>query len=102
MNEREVYSFKLTSGEEIIAKVFEDRLNDDYFDLEDPRILMMASNGNLSLSPVILFSANPDKPLFLNKTSVACWSKYIREELKNGYMNSVSKLVIPNKSIIMG
>jgi hypothetical protein len=100
MEELEVYSFKLISGEEIISKVFEE--GDNYFSLKDARMLMMSQNGNLSLMPVIMFAADPDKLLTLNKSAIAFQSKYIREELKTGYLSSVSKLIIPNKSIIMG
>jgi len=99
--EDEIYSFKLTTGEEIISKLIGEHWNNDYLILDEPRTLMMGQNGNLSLAPV-LFSADPTHHIFLSKSAIACWSKYIREELKTGYLSSVSKLVIPNKNIIMG
>lgn len=98
-----IICIKLNSGEEIISKVneFEDITKDDNIDLIEPRVLMAGPQGQLSLGP-LMFSTNPDKPTKLKISSISSYSEDVREEIKDGYIQSVSKLVIPNKSILMG
>lgn len=98
----QIVCIKLSSGEEIISKVNEyEKFTEDSFDLIEPRVLMAGPQGQLSLGP-LMYSANPDMPTKLKTSSIASWSENVREEIKNGYIQSVSKLVIPNKSILMG
>ncbi len=95
----QIFAFKLTSGEELISFVLsEDNTN---FLLENPRSLVINNRGELSLAPV-LFSADPNKPISLQKTAVACFTKELREELASQFAQSVSKLVLPNKNILLG
>jgi len=100
--EDNVYCIKLVSGEEIITKSNLMGINlPEYIDLIDARTLMAGPQGNMGLAPV-MFSADPEKPIKLLTSSIASWSDNPREEIKNGYLQSISKLIIPNKSILMG
>ena len=60
----EIVSFKLGSGEEIIAKVKEH--NDDTFELNKAVVLAMAPDGGMRLIPWLMSTNNDD--ILLNKT----------------------------------
>ena len=63
----EVVTFKLTSGEEIVAKLVEDGAA--YYKLSRPMVIGMGQQGP-GLMPY-LFTVHPDKDVKLNKSVVA-------------------------------
>jgi hypothetical protein len=65
--EGEVVTFKLTSGEELVAKLVEDGAV--YYKLSRPMVIGMGQHGP-GLMPY-LFTVNPDKDVKLNKSVVA-------------------------------
>lgn len=67
VTEGEVVTFKLTSGEEIVAKLVEDGTN--FYKLSRPMVIGMGHQGP-GLMPY-LFTVNPDKEVKLNKQVVA-------------------------------
>ena len=100
LEENQICSFKLISGEEIIAKVYkEDELS--YF-LQDSRVLFMASGGELKLAPV-MFSHDASKLITIFKTAVAAFSVSPKEDFMEAYKQAVSPIVMPaNRKIVMG
>ena len=62
----EVVTFKLTSGEELVAKLVED--TDAYYKLSRPMVIGMGQSGP-GLMPY-LFTVNPDKDIRLSKITV--------------------------------
>ena len=62
----EVVTFKLTSGEEIVAKLVDD--GPMHYRLSRPMVIAMGPNGP-GLMPY-LFTVNPDKEVKLNKGTV--------------------------------
>jgi hypothetical protein len=62
----EVVTFKLTSGEEIVAKLVDD--GPMHYKLSRPMVIAMGPNGP-GLMPY-LFTVNPDKEVKLNKGTV--------------------------------
>jgi hypothetical protein len=64
--EGEVVTFKLTSGEEIVAKLVEDGAA--YYKLSRPMVIGMGPQGP-GLMPY-LFTVSPDKEIKLNKSVV--------------------------------
>ena len=62
----EVITLKLTSGEEVVAKLVEE--TDVYYKLSKPMVLSMTQQG-VGLMPY-LFTVNPDKEVKLLKTTV--------------------------------
>jgi hypothetical protein len=62
----EVVTIKLTSGEEIVAKLVEE--TDTYYKLSRPMVIGMGQQGP-GLMPY-LFTVNPEKEVKLNKTTV--------------------------------
>ena len=66
VTEGEVITLKLTSGEEIVAKLVEDGAV--YYKLKNPQVIGMGPKGP-GLMPY-LFTVNPDKEIKLLKTTV--------------------------------
>jgi len=62
----EVITLKLTSGEELVAKLVEDAVS--YYKLKNPMVIGMSPKGP-ALMPY-LFTVNPDKEVKLAKTTV--------------------------------
>ena len=67
VSEGEVVTFKLTSGEELVAKLIEDGAA--YYKLSRPMVIGMGQQGP-GLMPY-LFTVHPDKEVKLNKNVVA-------------------------------
>lgn len=67
VSEGEVVTFKLTSGEEIVAKLVED--GPVFYKLSRPMVIGMGQQGP-GLMPY-LFTVHPDKEVKLNKSVVA-------------------------------
>jgi len=67
VSEGEVITIKLTSGEEIVAKLVED--GSAYYKLSRPMVIGMGAQGP-GLMPY-LFTVHPDKEVKLNKNVVA-------------------------------
>jgi hypothetical protein len=66
VTEGEVITLKLTSGEEIVAKLVEDAVS--YYKLSRPMVIGMGANGP-GLMPY-LFTVHPEKDVKLFKTTV--------------------------------
>lgn len=66
VTEGEVVTIKLTSGEELVAKLVED--GPVFLKLSRPLVLSMSPQG-IGMVPY-LFTVNPDKDIKLNKSTV--------------------------------
>jgi hypothetical protein len=64
----DVVTFKLTSGEEIIARINEDRTTE--YVLTKPMALINTPNGGLGMMPTPI-SSNPTESVVLNKHAVS-------------------------------
>ena len=64
-------SFKLASGEEIVARL--EKEDETYYTLKKPMVLIAQQEG-LGLAP-FMFSVSPDAKFMLRATSVSCVSK---------------------------
>lgn len=71
VQEQDIVSFKLVSGEEIIARI--EKLSDDSYTVTKPFALVPSQQG-LGLMPFVL-SVALDAKLVINKTAVVCFSK---------------------------
>jgi hypothetical protein len=78
-------SFKLTSGEEIIARL--DSEEEKSFSLSKPMVMVVQQEG-MGLAP-FMFSVNPDGKFFLQSSSVACIAK-TEEEISKQYLSQTS------------
>lgn len=97
INLNEVYTFKLASGEEFIAKVTGEE--PDRYTVTEPISTVIGPQG-LQMMPS-LFSANQDKPVLLNKTSIAMIAQS-RDDVRAKYIEATTGITTPTKSIITG
>ena len=81
-------SFKLSSGEEIVARLEEE--TDTYYTLRKPMVLIAQPEG-LGLAP-FMFSVSPDHKFNLRTSSVSCVSK-TQEDISKQYTATTSGIV---------
>jgi hypothetical protein len=93
----ETYTFKLTSGEEVLGKVLE--VQDHYISLKDPVSVAPGPQG-LGLMQS-MFTADPKDPARLNINNVTIYA-LTDESVKAKYIEATTGLVVPDKKIIMG
>ena len=89
----EVYTFKLNSGEELVARV--EASYGDELHISEP-VSIAPSQQGLGLIPSF-FTAEPKAEVRLNKNSVALYAP-----VKQKYIQALTGIVMPDKKIIMG
>lgn len=92
-----VYTFKLNSGEELIAKVVAD--SDHYVEIEHPVSVAPGPQG-MGLVPS-LFTADPDKNPRLNNHSVSIYSP-TEDGVRMKYLEATTGIKVPEKKLILG
>jgi hypothetical protein len=92
-----VYTFKLNSGEEMIAKVVD--AGDGYAMLQDPVSVAPGPQG-MGLVPS-MFTADPDKNPRLNMSCVAIHS-LTDENVRMKYIEATTGIKVPDKKILVG
>lgn len=93
----EVYTFKLNSGEELIAKV--KQAGGDWILIHDPVSVAPGPQG-MGLMPS-LFTANPESETRLNTSSIAIVAE-TDESVKTKYIQATTGLAVPDKKLILG
>lgn len=93
----ETYTFKLTSGEEVVGKVTE--IQDHLVSLKDPVSVAPGPQG-LGLMQS-MFTADPSDPARLNINNVTIFA-LTDESVKAKYIEATSGLVVPDKKLILG
>lgn len=94
----ETYTFKLNSGEEIVAKVKE--LKDTFIVISDPVSIGPSPNGGLGLVPS-MFTYNQRENVRLNTNSIALIAQ-TDESVKTKYIEATTGLKVPDKKVILG
>ena len=92
-----VYTFKLNSGEEMIAKVV--ATGEGYAMLQDPVSVAPGPQG-MGLVPS-MFTADPDKNPRLNMNCVAI-SSLTDENVRMKYIEATTGIKVPDKKLILG
>ena len=92
-----VYTFKLNSGEEMIAKIVD--AGDGYAMLQDPVSVAPGPQG-MGLVPS-MFTADPDKNPRLNMNCVAI-SSLTDESVRMKYIEATTGIKVPEKRILVG
>jgi hypothetical protein len=93
----ETYTFKLTSGEEVLGKVTE--IQDNYVSLKDPVSVAPGPQG-LGLMQS-MFTADPKDPARLNINNVTIFA-LTDESVKAKYIEATSGIIVPDKKLILG
>lgn len=94
----EIYTFKLLSGEEIVARIHAG--NEDHgFEIEHPVLCALTPQG-LQMMPG-LFSSDQDKIVLLNKSSWAMIAE-TREDIRNSWIQATTGIAPVSRQIITG
>lgn len=93
----QIYTFKLITGEEIVAKVVE--FTDQEIELEHPITAVYTGQG-LQLVPS-LFTARHDQKIQLNTAS---WTMVasVRDDVRNSWIQATTGIAPATKQIITG
>jgi hypothetical protein len=93
----EVYTFKLTSGEELVGKVT--ALNSEWITVSNPVSIAPGPQG-MGLVPA-MFTADPDSKTQININNVTMYA-ITDESVKSRYIEATTGIRIPEKKIVMG
>lgn len=93
----EIYTFKLTSGEEVVAKVL--KIEGDLISLHDPVSVAPGPQG-LGLM-ASMFTADPKADAVLNTNNVTIYAP-TDASVKSKYIEATTGLVVPDKKLILG
>lgn len=95
--ENDVFTFKLTSGEELIAKVV--GREDNFLILEEPVSVAPGPKG-IGLVPSI-FTADIGQKVKLNTNTITLIAD-TQEDVKVKYIEATTGISVPSKKIVMG
>ena len=97
LEENQVYTFKLTSGEELIAKVI--KVDGDNLVIHEP-VSVAPSQHGMGLIPS-LFTADPTSETRLNTNTVTIVA-LTDDSVKVKYLEATTGIKVPEKKIILG
>jgi len=92
-----VYTFKLNSGEELIAKVIQ--AGGDFIIIEEPVSIAPTQQG-MQMIPSI-FTANPKGEFKLNTSSIALYAE-TDDSVRMKYLEATTGIKVPDKKIVLG
>lgn len=99
----EVHSFKLTSGEEIVARIDETKTDANNtviaYGLNKPLSIGITQQG-MQLMPT-MFSADPEKLMWLNVSSISIHAPS-RDDIVMTYVEGTTGIRPVSKKIVMG
>jgi len=94
----QTYSFKLNSGEEVVAKLLQ--IENGYYLISDPVSIGPNPNGGLGLVPS-MFTVNMHSNVRLNTNSVALVAE-TDDTVKMKYIEATTGIKVPDKKVILG
>jgi hypothetical protein len=97
LEHNQVYTFKMNSGEEMVAKV--KMSGGDWITVEEPVSIAPGPQG-MGLVPS-LFTADPKEEIKLNTNSVSLVSK-TDDSVKMKYLEATTGIKVPEKKLILG
>jgi hypothetical protein len=92
-----VYTFKLNSGEELIAKVI--LAGGEFIQIEEPVSIAPTQQG-MQMIPSV-FTANPKGEFKLNTTSIALYAE-TDDSVRMKYLEATTGIKVPDKKIVLG
>jgi hypothetical protein len=93
----QVYTFKLNSGEELIAKVVQ--AGGDFIVIEEPVSIAPTQQG-MQMIPSI-FTADPKGEFKLNTSSIAIYAE-TDDSVRLKYLEATTGIKVPDKKLILG
>ena len=97
LEHNQVYTFKMNSGEEMVAKV--KHADGNWIVLEEPVSIAPGPQG-MGLVPS-LFTADPKEDIRLNTNSVSLVYK-TDDSVKMKYLEATTGIKVPEKKLILG
>jgi hypothetical protein len=97
MNIGEVYTFKLNSGEELVAKVL--KVNEKDVIVSNP-VSIAPNQKGIGLVPS-LFTVDSDTEVTINTNSVSIIAQ-TEESVKAKYIEATTGITVPDKKLILG
>jgi hypothetical protein len=94
----QTYSFKLNSGEELVAKLL--KIDEGFYTISDPVSIGPNPNGGLGLVPS-MFTVNMHSNVRLNTNSVALVAE-TDDSVKMKYLEATTGIKVPEKKVILG
>lgn len=92
-----VYTLKLNSGEELIAKVTQ--TGGEFITIEEPVSIAPTQQG-MQMIPSV-FTANPKGEFKLNTNSIALYAE-TDDSIKMKYLEATTGIKVPDKKIVLG
>lgn len=92
-----VYTFKLNSGEELIAKVTQ--AGGDFIVIEEPVSIAPTQQG-MQMIPSV-FTAEPKGEFKLNTSSIAIYAE-TEDSVRMKYLEATTGIKVPDKKLILG
>ena len=92
-----VYTFKLNSGEELIAKVVQ--AGGEFIVIEEPVSIAPTQQG-MQMIPSV-FTANPKGEFKLNTNRISLYAE-TEDSIKMKYLEATTGIKVPDKKIILG
>jgi hypothetical protein len=97
--QNQVYTFKLNSGEELIARVEKQEFNAEWITISDPVSVAPGPQG-MGLVPS-LFTADIKREIQLNTNSISLYA-YAEDAVKMKYIEATTGIKVPDKKLILG
>ena len=97
INKDEVYTFKMTSGEEIIAKVV--GVNGDTIEVTNPLGVAHGPQG-MGMLPCI-FTMEERNSVMINTNNICMWT-LTADQIKMKYVSVVTGITVPEKKLVLG
>jgi len=95
----EIYTFKLTSGEEVVAKVTE-LLENNWISITSPASIMMMQSGNPGMGPSLI-TQDITVSVALNTSNVVM-VVLTDEAIRTKYIEATTGLTLPDKKVLLG
>ena len=92
-----VYTLKLNSGEELIAKVIQ--TGSEFITIEEPVSIAPTQQG-MQMIPSV-FTANPKGDFKLNTSSIALYAE-TDDSVRMKYLEATTGIKVPDKKIVLG
>jgi len=99
LDQNQVYTFKLNSGEELIARVEKQEFNAEWVTISDPVSVAPGPQG-MGLVPS-LFTADIKREIQLNINSISLYA-YAEDAVKMKYIEATTGIKVPDKKLILG
>jgi hypothetical protein len=97
LESNKVFTFKLNSGEELIAKVIQ--AGGDFIVIEEPVSIAPTQQG-MQMIPSV-FTANPKAEFKLNTSSIALYAE-TDDSVRMKYLEATTGIKVPDKKIVLG